>query len=300
MTLEGNLRLRRGDVAAASDSYLDAVHLGRQIGTGQPLIGTLVSIACQAIGRRPLWDNMNRLNAAQAKAASRRMEISSTDRVPFAETVREQKYLIQSALIEMFRDPEKWTREAGDDGTDGKENRADESSGNAAGVRMLFLIYGKRRILDNCTRYMDELAKLAARPYRAGASLPSLPRDPINAELLPVVGKARIKSLENETQAALLTVALALRAYRLERARYPEDLTQLVPEYLRAVPNDPFGAGGALQYRPDGDFYLLYSVGPDGIDNAGRAIDNTGEIGSKRRFVNPESKGDVVAGVNVY
>ncbi|MFO0915766.1 MAG: hypothetical protein U0795_22590 [Pirellulales bacterium] len=68
----------------------------------------------------------------------------------------------------------------------------------------------------------------------------------------------------------LLITELALVAYHREHGAWPDSLKQLVPNYLPAVPADPWSADGdPLHYsvRPEG--YLLYSFGPDRIDNGG-------------------------------
>ena len=68
---------------------------------------------------------------------------------------------------------------------------------------------------------------------------------------------------------------LALELYRQENGGYPENLQHLVPEYLPAVPHDPFGdetANDSLKYRPidDSKDYLLYSVWLNRIDDQGQ------------------------------
>jgi hypothetical protein len=47
-------------------------------------------------------------------------------------------------------------------------------------------------------------------------------------------------------------------------------LVDLVPNCLSTMPADPFN-GQPLIYRPEGTNWLLYSVGPDGVDDGGRA-----------------------------
>jgi hypothetical protein len=66
----------------------------------------------------------------------------------------------------------------------------------------------------------------------------------------------------------LLRTDLALRLFRQERGRLPERLDELVPQYLAALPVDPFSDQPLVYHRGDGDF-LLYSVGRDGADNGG-------------------------------
>ncbi len=67
----------------------------------------------------------------------------------------------------------------------------------------------------------------------------------------------------------LLICDLAIRAYRFDRGRNPAKLADLVPDYLSALPNDPF-SGGQFVYRLTPEGYLLYSVGVNGVDDGGR------------------------------
>jgi len=69
-----------------------------------------------------------------------------------------------------------------------------------------------------------------------------------------------------------LTVAdLALQVYRSQNGRTPATLEELVPKFLKRAPLDPF-SGQALVYKPEGTNWLLYSIGPDRIDNGGRPV----------------------------
>jgi len=74
-----------------------------------------------------------------------------------------------------------------------------------------------------------------------------------------------------DAQLRLLLADAALRRYILERGTPPTSLEILVPEYLDAVPDDPFSEG-PLAYRATDDGYLLYSVGSDGVDDGGLRV----------------------------
>jgi hypothetical protein len=64
-------------------------------------------------------------------------------------------------------------------------------------------------------------------------------------------------------------IMVALNRYHAVYADYPETLDELVPDFLRVLPNDPY-CGGQFGYRrEDGDRYLLYSCGRDGEDDGG-------------------------------
>jgi hypothetical protein len=73
----------------------------------------------------------------------------------------------------------------------------------------------------------------------------------------------------NQAQMRLLVCDLAIRIYRAERGSDPGELADLVPEYLPAVPRDPFSEK-PLMYRRTPKGYLLYSVGRNQVDDGGR------------------------------
>lgn len=70
-----------------------------------------------------------------------------------------------------------------------------------------------------------------------------------------------------------LNIALGLAAYHRDKGSYPASLKELVPKYLPEIPNDLF-AERDLVYRLTDKGYLLYSVGDNGKDDAGRSYDD--------------------------
>jgi hypothetical protein len=79
----------------------------------------------------------------------------------------------------------------------------------------------------------------------------------------------RNNARRQQAKASLLICELGIRIYQSEHASPPEKLADLVPDYLPAEPQDPFGKG-ALVYRRTSSGYVLYSVGRDGLDDGGR------------------------------
>jgi hypothetical protein len=82
--------------------------------------------------------------------------------------------------------------------------------------------------------------------------------------------KAEVKHRIVAAHERLLVAELALRCAQSELGHPPARLNDLVTNYLSRVPQDPF-TGQPLVYRPQSTNWLLYSVGPDGIDDGGRA-----------------------------
>ena len=80
-----------------------------------------------------------------------------------------------------------------------------------------------------------------------------------------------LKVLPSSRQANILLTPLvfALEAYRRDKGGYPDELDALREDYIAEIPLDPF-SGEAFRYVKEGENYLLYSVGPNGIDEEGR------------------------------
>ncbi len=116
---------------------------------------------------------------------------------------------------------------------------------------------------------------------------------------------AGFKYEQNQTNLSFLSLSLALHAYKKDHGDYPGALEALVPAYLSKLPDDPFALKGGFQYKQKVDKYLLYSVGPDGKDDGGKAIDVPNNPNAKtnkfaRYYPDEKSVGDIVAGTNDF
>ncbi|HEY5909488.1 MAG TPA: hypothetical protein VJA21_02670 [Verrucomicrobiae bacterium] len=80
--------------------------------------------------------------------------------------------------------------------------------------------------------------------------------------------RAREKHDAAQARMRLMMVELGLRCYQADHGRAPAALEELVPKYLIRIPTDPF-TGRALTYKPQGTNWLVYSVGPDRVDDGG-------------------------------
>jgi hypothetical protein len=70
---------------------------------------------------------------------------------------------------------------------------------------------------------------------------------------------------------ALLAAELACHEFRTQRHRLPTSLSEMVPDQLPSIPIDPYDAAGLpLMYKLLDDGFLIYSVGPDRVDDGGR------------------------------
>ena len=282
LAAEGRVRATKGDWNGAVQSDLDAVQLGVQVVHGSPIIGCLVGQGCQFIGRRSVWADLDHLNAANARVSGQRLRDIQAKQVPFADTMQEEEWFDLAAMQEYLNSP---------------------------GIRK-YPAFLKSAALSNNIRYMDQSVANARQPYAIHPPDPVAPHDLISTVIFPasiifrpIFSHVPLSVTDSRTQNALLTVALALRAYRLEHGTYPASLDALVPSYLPAVPDDPFALSSLLHYRRTKQSYVLYSVGPDGKDDGGKPIFHAptahgSSTARSRYYVQPTSRGDIVAGVN--
>lgn len=140
------------------------------------------------------------------------------------------------------------------------------------------------RIFDDARDLMKGDAPVRERARTDLAKVDAILEDPENPEysklvsiLAPAFGKFRRDEQLYQCSVEGLRTMIAIEAFRTDRKRWPDALDELVPEYLDAVPRDPFKPEATLRYKrldPDTDAlkrpYLLYSVGADAEDNAGK------------------------------
>lgn len=72
---------------------------------------------------------------------------------------------------------------------------------------------------------------------------------------------------------ATITTAFAIEKYRRNQMQMPASLGDLTPRYVEAIPVDPL-SGQELKFRRAEDAVLVYSVGRNGKDDAGRTYDD--------------------------
>jgi hypothetical protein len=88
---------------------------------------------------------------------------------------------------------------------------------------------------------------------------------------------------------ACAKTAVAVTRYRLDHAALPSHLSDLVPDYLDAVPSDPFD-GHPLRLAIKSDRWIIYSVGPDRVDDGGtELVKGKGDVIFTLRLDHPQA-----------
>jgi len=96
---------------------------------------------------------------------------------------------------------------------------------------------------------------------------------PLLDTLMASFSRVVVVDVERIARLRAARVGLAVERYRLAQASLPDTLSDLVPAYLDALPNDPFD-GKHLRYKRLDKGYVIYSIGQDTTDNDGKEKPN--------------------------
>ncbi len=86
--------------------------------------------------------------------------------------------------------------------------------------------------------------------------------------LAPAYQQAAAAFARNAAEVDSADAAIAAELYRRKNGKWPTKLDDLVPEFLPAVPTDPF-TNLPLVMKASTESCKVYSVGPDGVDHGG-------------------------------
>jgi hypothetical protein len=158
---------------------------------------------------------------------------------------------------------------------------------------LLWLTGFYERDLNFYLQTMDKSISLAALPtpgslalsnYLANAGDVARKRIYIHSAMqLPAFGKVIYNEATLQAKARLASTAFAVERYRLAKGRLPDSLSELAPQFLDAVPTDPFD-GEALRYRVLARGYVIYSVGAGGHDDGGREPPENKKLGDRTAY----------------
>lgn len=294
LILEGRVKIPKGDWAGAVESYQDGLLLGELIAHNDSnMLGRLVGISCERITHEYIWDAIPHLTSAQAKAAFDRMQEIQKHHFPIQESLAVEKNAQLLFLQDCFNGKCKDMKHCAD---------MPDSA--------------KSRVYNDYIKYMDQCIKNVQMSYASKPAFPEIKetKNPLKlanghatADFLLFIlcmdgqrywfADTTIRTCNN-----LLITALALQAYHSDHGSYPEKLSELCPDYLKSIPDDLFALNKPLSYRRDGAKYVLWSFGPDCVDNNGTpAIDPKAKSSepSRKYYVDKDSKGDIVAGISM-
>jgi hypothetical protein len=153
----------------------------------------------------------------------------------------------------------------------------DELPGPADRARNWMLAAGasesREWLEDRYARYVEELDKpVSESRFRELAKQSEadmeVRHDRLAELLMPDFDRAVDRRAETLVDLAADETIACLEVYKKENGSYPASLETLVPSYMPEVPLDPW-TGKPLIYRLTPERYMLYAVGPNGLDDGG-------------------------------
>jgi len=285
------LRLGEGDAEGAWRDLIACRRLGRLASGGPTLIETLVGYSMENMGSRATLALLEETHPSSATIQQYRNDLERLPPIPSISDivhVSERCNYLDAMLTIAF------------DRTDAMEMLAVEPAvGEAAQMfgRIPIRSLDWEEALKTGNAYYDRLVSDMRLPNHA---LRRAAMEKLNAELkqratlrnfdpgrkreietaqafaaamaavmLPSAAKTR-EAEDSSRQIALnIDVTLALRKFCIDQHRFPDQLKELVPQDLAEMPVDQF-SGSPPIYRRTEAGYLLYSVGPNMIDEGGR------------------------------
>jgi hypothetical protein len=90
--------------------------------------------------------------------------------------------------------------------------------------------------------------------------------------LLPALSKVIVKAAYGQCVLSLADTACALERFRISHGSYPEQLQELVPQYLEKLPLDVITGDSLIYRRFETGRFILYSVGWNQTDDGGQYL----------------------------
>jgi len=283
MAIEGHLLENQGQVREALEDYLAAFQVGVHLGNGPFLISGLVCLAAQRISTEAMENGLARQEVGADVLEWLAGELDGLgDSLPdrAAWIVGERAAVIQ--LVSMS--PQALLA------LEGQSHDVSAAREAFLSSRAFRVLWPDRTMKRDFERFYDALEQLARKPtWEVAAELRQTSGDELLGQyfkdwnilgwmLAPAFGAALERYTKDICDFDALRVNVALRRFRTDRGAYPERLDELVPDYLKELPPDPF-TGQPFRYRREDDGWTLYSLGSDQEDDGGESSDYFGKEG---------------------
>jgi hypothetical protein len=286
--MEGAIAESEGRHANAAENYADCIEFGSDVTQGGAVTESMWSIALQSYGMEPLFALAGQLNGETAARLARRLELLEAQRTTLWVAFEQQRHYDREGLSGYLY--------GGGNSSDrllgfNQETKDVQERLQRVRLRIEFDIADKQRMLDDIDLYYRQCIEQLKRP-RKDRQLPSVPS--LCKGLVCNANTVSVATDRHDARLRLLVVELALQAFRQSRGHPAESLNDLVPDFLSRIAADPYD-GQPLRYRREGEDFLLYSIGRDGVDDGGRVCPGHGSRGIVYPCRDADCRGDLRA-----
>jgi len=277
LAIDARLKAADGKVHEALEDLAAAYAMAQQIVADPMLISDLVAMSTDRLATNGLEGILATARPSAGDLALLKLSDGMTYEQVLPRSMRMKEAMGLSALAML---------------AEGEEGFTVESLRFDSALQPFLAIWRVFLVPDEVASYraiMRRVVELAGRPYYAarddwktlehgiqyGNELGIVAR-----MIMPAITGIPASAAGGDARHRLATVAVAMAACRAKTGKYPAALPELVPEYLAAVPLDPFD-GKPLRMKTSADGIVLYSIGPDFTDDGGKDMndkDSKGDI----------------------
>ncbi|MHC5054349.1 MAG: hypothetical protein ACYTKD_06490 [Planctomycetota bacterium] len=268
LSLDARHRAAKGDMRGALGSVAASWRMAGNVAGTPILLNCMIAVSLDATGSRPVQDIL--ASGPVHRTDLRGFPLGPDSSLAEAHT---RVWKMESAIVQ-YTVAQPYTVEV-------QNGTYSTPSG------MLWRVFIAPGFLAWCRPRMTLAQEVVSRPYHLSRKRCDRIEEGLVVEegvlaTFPIVSLRHVKSMSLAVASAAAThrlavLGIATACFRTEEGRYPEDLSELVPGYISAVPIDPFD-GKPLKMVPKGDGVVLYTVGPDYRDNGG--VDSLWSTGS--------------------
>ncbi|MFW6162336.1 MAG: hypothetical protein ACODAJ_06165 [Planctomycetota bacterium] len=268
LALEALVRTERGKPDDAAESLIAGLRIGHAVRQEPVLITALVRVACDIYAVRQAQRWVCRTTPSP-KALARVQAALAAEGDP--DLLRPVLLAERCFGMDIYRDCV----------LNPKKGNLAELVGQGGPPAMLIPAVPRAYFKMDMVHYIDlmtEYTEALRRPYperlqvaaRVGARMDErIPKHYVVCRMiLPALSRAFTVGQEHMARMDSARLALAALRYRAQHARLPKTLDALVPDFVEAVPPDPFTAK-PLRYRKDKTGFVVYALGENGRDDAG-------------------------------
>jgi len=256
---DGKLAEQAGDFNRAIADYLVVVKLGRDCTAGGTLIMSLVGAAITELGTQAArtWVLRNATSPGALQIIMEKLGRINSELIPYAETLR---YELEGAKKWIERDMLNQMKP-----TDRKVLSKREMFTYLDAAYGDYIQDAAKPVWESDPKAIeDKWGMKHAHRWLWTLNRPA-PRIFIGM-VLPALERPRGGVIRVQLGMEVTMVVCALRAYTLTNGHPPEQLSELVPGLVPAIPIDPYD-GKPLRYRREGEGWVVWSVGSDRKDD---------------------------------
>ncbi|MBC8143045.1 MAG: hypothetical protein H7Y38_16595, partial [Armatimonadetes bacterium] len=209
LAADASVRASEGNTVGAMESSLDAVRLGVDAAQGHTLTDGMIGVLLQGIGTTEAMKHIAGLSAAEARAATTRLQ-SIMERERTAAQIFTAE---RDSVYEIFQT----TFSAGNAQSISGEFGV-SSAASLAAYNTVLMFYTKQGLVNDYAAHTDAVLRRVKLPYQQAKQLPKIAesKNPVVAMLAPNYERAFTSITQKRTRNRVLLAQLAVQAYKGE------------------------------------------------------------------------------------